>query len=336
MARMLQALKNLEARTVRPPAGQLAQGKAASPAPPAKPAIVSPEPVSPKPISIKLDAAAALSPMPAAAVPTAAETMESLNTVITGLASLETGGHDGLFPSLSAAPATISTPPAWSVSSPGYSLQTPGVQKPAAAPTVTDIEQMARRTLADAVRSKPLRELVNRLQRDTEQTAAKTVAFVGVTEASTTHEAIILAATVMAQQQTKVLMMDGDASRRSLSEALEYGRDSGLAELLHDGGSALKACRPTATENLSFVPNGSSPPGDAWQPSGLGQICGELARSFACVLIDGGRAGDAGATALARAADATYLVVQLGTVETSAAQAALAALRTAGARVLGC
>ena len=55
-----------------------------------------------------------------------------------------------------------------------------------------------------------------------------------------------------------------------------------------------------------------------------------------CLLIDGGRATDSSASTLARMADATYLVVQLGTVEASEAQSALAALRAAGARVLGC
>ena len=61
-----------------------------------------------------------------------------------------------------------------------------------------------------------------------------------------------------------------------------------------------------------------------------------MSGKFDRVLIDGGRAGEPGVVALARQADATYLVVELGAVETSAAQAALAELRAAGARVLGC
>jgi len=53
------------------------------------------------------------------------------------------------------------------------------------------------------------------------------------------------------------------------------------------------------------------------------------------VLIDGGRTPDRGVSALAPLADATYFVVQLGAVETFAAQAALRELRSLGARVLG-
>ena len=53
--------------------------------------------------------------------------------------------------------------------------------------------------------------------------------------------------------------------------------------------------------------------------------------AFALVLIDGGRAADLAAGALARQADGAYFVVRLGTVETSEAQSELASFRTAGA-----
>jgi Mrp family chromosome partitioning ATPase len=196
---------------------------------------------------------------------------------------------------------------------------------------------MAGRTLADSARAKPLRDLVDRLKRDMAQTAARTVAFVGATEGSITHETILLAATLLAQRPSgKVLIIDGDASRRSLSEALEYGRDAGFAEWLRGSGTSLTAVRLTATENLSFIPNGLSQASDPLPSGRLGQVFEDLSDNFACVLVDCGRVGDAGASALACVADATYLVVQLGTVETSAAQAALAQLRAAGARVLGC
>jgi Mrp family chromosome partitioning ATPase len=57
---------------------------------------------------------------------------------------------------------------------------------------------------------------------------------------------------------------------------------------------------------------------------------------YGLVLIDGGQAGSELSAVLARQADATYLVVELGAVEASQAQAALRDLRAAGGRVLGC
>ncbi len=85
-----------------------------------------------------------------------------------------------------------------------------------------------------------------------------------------------------------------------------------------------------------FLPAGlCQPPGPA-ATERWAKVLEQLSASFDCVLIDAGRTSDSAATHLARVADATYLVVQLGTVETSEAQKALADFRAAGARVLGC
>jgi len=320
MAQMLQALKNLESRTSRPSAGP-AKAKAESPPAATYPRTPIVEPESPAPGSVNFQLTRAVSLVPPVAAPSPAETIESLNSLVTGLAGLETGRHDHLFAS----------PPASTIA------PSPPAQNPPAGPAITDIERTVRRTLADSARSKPLRDLVDRLQGDMAQTAAKTVALVGVTEESATHQAVLLASTLLAQRRVgKLLMVDGDASRRSLSEALEYGRDAGFAELLRGSGMSLTSVRMTATENLSFIPNGSSPAGDALPSGRLGQVFEDFSDNFACVLVDCGRVSDADASALACVADATYLVVQLGTVETSVAQSALARLRAAGARVLGC
>ena len=84
---------------------------------------------------------------------------------------------------------------------------------------------------------------------------------------------------------------------------------------------------PAGTQRLADLTSAA----DRWS-RGLG----ELANDFDLTLIDGGRTGDPAVAALARLADATYVVVQLGVVEASAAQAALRDLRASGARVLGC
>jgi Mrp family chromosome partitioning ATPase len=200
-----------------------------------------------------------------------------------------------------------------------------------------EIERLVRRTLSDPVRATPLVALVDRLRQDMQQTAAKTLTFVGVGQ-STTHEALLYAATLLAEQGSgKVLLVDADLSRRRLTEALEYEQERGLSEQLGDESSAGDVCRPTAVEKLSFLSAGLSKGLDiSAAGSRWGRILGQLTAGFDCVLIDVGRTSDPAASTLARIADAAYLVVQLGTVETSEAQAALADFRAAGARVLGC
>ena len=85
------------------------------------------------------------------------------------------------------------------------------------------------------------------------------------------------------------------------------------------------------------VPAGKAEPGNE---SAIGDVLekalAQLKADFDCLLIDAGNAGSDSASALAQASDAAYLVVELGAVETNTAQAALAGLRAAGARVLGC
>ena len=61
------------------------------------------------------------------------------------------------------------------------------------------------------------------------------------------------------------------------------------------------------------------------------QILEQLTANFECVLADTGSPTEPAASTLVRIADATYPVVQLGTVEEYEAQRALADFRVAGA-----
>jgi Mrp family chromosome partitioning ATPase len=90
----------------------------------------------------------------------------------------------------------------------------------------------------------------------------------------------------------------------------------------------------TATANVLFLPAGRLPHVDL-SVSSVEELLPQMVEEFACVLIDAGRTCDPAAASLARVADATYFVVQLGAIETNEAQAALRDFRAAGARVLG-
>src|SRR5262249_27111498 len=117
----------------------------------------------------------------------------------------------------------------------------------------------------------------------------------------------------------------------------EYGREEGLTELLQNNATPRASCRPTAVSGLSFLPAGLSRHVDLTTTGNrLDAICKQLVTDFSFVLIDGGRSAGWAAAVLARLAEATYFVVQLGAVEMGSAQAALRDFRAAGARVLGC
>jgi hypothetical protein len=67
-----------------------------------------------------------------------------------------------------------------------------------------------------------------------------------------------------------------------------------------------------------------------------GAALSELRRAYQLVLIDGSAAGEFEAELAARFADAVYLVIVLGRTGRRVARQAVAALRAAGGRVLGC
>jgi Mrp family chromosome partitioning ATPase len=236
----------------------------------------------------------------------------------------------------------LALPPSGSFSS---SIQQPSVtpldakaEAPLQARAACEVERAVRRTLSDSVRSRPVRELAERLRKDIEQTAAKTVVFVGIGSSSDAHEALVYAATLMAEQTPqKVLVVDANFSNRSLSESLDYARETGLAECIRDTTSAVERCRPTSVDRLSLLPAGQLSPVDmAADTSSLTRVLEQLGQAFDFIFVDGGRTDNAASRTLARLADAAYFVVQLGTVETATAQAALSDFRAAGARVLGC
>jgi len=201
-----------------------------------------------------------------------------------------------------------------------------------------ELERKAKQILSDPVRSQPLIDLVDRLIRDIEHSSSKVAAFVTLGDEGHSRLVVLQVAVLLAERLTgKVLLVDGDMARCRLSEGLESGQRSGLSELLSGEATGKDCFIPTATNGLSFLPAGKLRHYDV-STSGvvLEKTLQDLAADFGWVLVEVGQAGSLGAAALARQTDATYLVVELGAVETVAAQKALTELRTAGARVLGC
>jgi len=356
MARMLQALKNLEARSALPgprPAAQVSNPPAEATAagelpaseelPPVRvrpqrrsdstPAVQSPTVVIE---TVQMQLAAAFdSVFVADAVPPSIEPRP-----VQPLA--EKSPHDEPLLTepelLLAAPVSIAPPVAEVEPLAAPAAESPAAQSSRISQTsATPLERSVRRTLGDAVRVQPLLDLAERIRRDVEQAGGKTVLLVGVGPESSSHEIALYAAAALGQRTGQVLLIDADASRQTLSVGLERAQQHGLAELLPSQESPRFSCRPTALAGLSLLPSGRARHVDlSANGPRLEEVLRQLSGDFSLVILDGGRTVDLAASALARICDATYFVVQLGAVETSEAQNALRDFRAAGARVLGC
>lgn len=330
MARMLQALKNLEARSSRP----AAEAPATPPAP-----LATPDQTAAESLEQASDLLEAIATSPPAEAPLAEPTRrDALPVLLQAQAVVVESPNaydDASSPvfvneQLFEAPRTQSPPPS---ARRNARRDTFGASRPP-----TSLERSVRRTLSDPSRSQPLTQLAHRLARDLEQTGSKTVLWIGVGESKGGHETLLhVAALLAAEQPGQTLLIDADLARRSLSEGLEYGQEPGLAELLKSEDAPKTRCRPTAVEKLLLLPSGLLRHIDlSANCPRLDDVLKQLAAEFSLVLIDGGRSADLAASALARLSDATYFVVQLGAVEACEAQAALRDFRAAGARVLGC
>ena len=200
------------------------------------------------------------------------------------------------------------------------------------------LERQVQRMLGDTERSQPLVQLADRLRREAEQSASKTLMLVGVGAQSSIHEMLVQIAALLAERHGEhVLLIDADLARRGLSEGLEQGRTSGLAEGLRSNKPLRDRYQATALAGVSVLPAGRGQPGDLLaEARRLEEILHEAAGQYSLVLVDGGRSVDRSAGLLGRLADLVYFVVQLGAVETSEAVLALAEFRAASARVVGC
>lgn len=351
MARMLQALKNLEARSGRPSAQQ---AKAAERPAPSDVAVVARPALAPKP-ERAADSPASGNPLAAIATRTHTQQAEPKEPASAGaiedVHALQREPEVGPAnpKGLEWTPGSVALDFAESlirkaaadlepVSPPSPPTPAPVLPPPLPQlPPPTSGERLAKQALADPLRSSALKQLVERLEREIVQCDAKVVTLVGLGENSPTHELLLSVAMLLAEQGRQILIVDADFSRRALTESFQAVQVAGLAELLrtHDPGDKL--CRLTATRKLSFLPTGQLRHLDlAANALTLEETVRALTAENSLLLIDGGSSREAAATTLARLSDATYFVVRLGTIEADEAQAAASAFRAAGARLMGC
>jgi protein-tyrosine kinase len=312
MARMLQALKNLEARTSppepRPEAHAVRPQRPARQVIPAQPTQIQVQsPLLPQCSTLVIETAMGAGP-------------SSFGSVfVSELAPLQ------------------STPATSSQAHLEPNRPTTSIRSNINKPTSIPLEQSVYRTLRDPLRSEPLRQLADRIRRDAERSESKTALLVGIESQGAVHLPLLYAAALVAETDGEVLVIDADLNRRSLSNGLGAAHEPGLAELLSNAGPVRDRVRLTGLTGVSLLPAGRVLNSDlSTRSTRLEEILRNSTSDYALVLIDGGCSTDPAASTLARLCDMTYFVVRLGAVESGPARVALQEFRAAGARVLGC
>lgn len=147
-------------------------------------------------------------------------------------------------------------------------------------------------------------------------------------------------ATVMAEAGRKVLLIDGDIRRPSLHRALGGRNDSGLCDLLAEGGSEDRPVPIQYCEErgFAFLAAGSTQnsPAALFAGRAFADILRKFSASYDAVLIDGPPVvGLADAPQIAALADATMLVVEAGHAPRDRCRMAIDRLAKAGAQQIG-
>lgn len=314
MSRMLQALKNLEARSVRPaaPLGRLAH-LADIPRPRA---VDSPAPVAIEETTTPV----MLSPAPTLLVEPEYSTLASAATPVS-MGSFVVA--EDFAPALN---LPIGADPG---ESPPQQITTP-------ARSASALERTVRRTLADPQQSESYRQIAARISTEAAELNARSLVIVGVGPQSDTHELSLHVAAVLAEDGREVLLIDADLASHRLSAALDLSDSRGLAEILLEELPPHSLIQTTAIEGVSILLGGKRSLSLDGRANRLSSLIDDLESKSRLILIDGGRSSDPAALAVARLAGGAYFVVRLGATDAAEAQAALRQFRQSPARVLGC
>ena len=138
-----------------------------------------------------------------------------------------------------------------------------------------------------------------------------------------------LAAILARRQQPKVLLLEGDLRRPSLSAQFGLGKLPGLSEWLHDEARPIQSIYRLEGPNLWLLPAGKPPenPLELMQSGRLSELLNQLSSWFDWVVIDSPPILPLADTSVwARLADGILLVTREGTTKKRMLQQGLQAL----------
>lgn len=343
MSRLLQALKNLEAKAPPPPA--------------AEPALAVTAPLTP------------LSPKIAALAPTLPrDSLRQLETIRSHLANLQADVVAGKNVSPPApiaessqadspreviepwvtgkmpVPSGMGVPPmaAKEIPQAAAPQEEPA---PVAAPspkqsTTSPLEKLIRERQTSAELAEPFRELADRLERDAAATLSRCLLFTGIGAASVSDELLAQVGSLLAER-APIVLVDADFSRTRLSAGFGVS-DSPVGAPVAESWSPWKSSPEATTIPGLFLLRAdislAAEPGSLHSAAAqqMARVLERLENSYQLVLVDGGESSGLWLPLLGRLCDAAYLVIRLGATDAYAAEQALQRLRGEGVRVLGC
>jgi succinoglycan biosynthesis transport protein ExoP len=142
----------------------------------------------------------------------------------------------------------------------------------------------------------------------------------------------------LASAGKRVLLIEADMRRKSITELLGLKEDAGLSALLTGQADFEEAIQGSGVPNLDVISGGPQPPNpaDILDPERIKALLTRASRSYDCVIIDAPPVADlADAPLLAAAAESVIFVVAAQANHRGRAKAALRRLRATGATILG-
>jgi Mrp family chromosome partitioning ATPase len=207
--------------------------------------------------------------------------------------------------------------------------QPQGVTRPSA------WETTIRADVEDAQLAAPLQRLVERWRSERGTATTSSLLIAGVANPLLAAEVTMRAAVLLSQQDdASALVIDADPEG-VLSRRLAIIGKTGLSELIAPQDAHGESIYPTATARVHVLPRGRGPWPATATSAATAKLLADLGHDYVWLLISAGDALAAPVQAFARSCAGTYVVVPLGQTDLTVAQQQLAALHSAGARVLG-
>jgi len=202
--------------------------------------------------------------------------------------------------------------------------------------TATEFEKAMMGRLADPTWGRQFDELADNIVGHFPNGAAGSLAIVTGGDGRRSAETCLHLGAVLAERSLgNVLLVDGDTELKTCSSLLEEKQKSGLVEALHRH-PWLDSVVPTAIEHLHLLPAGRGAITSFGETaSRLVSLLREAEHGYRFTIIDAGNIEHPFVQTIARQADATYLLVELGKSRAEQSTRRVTRLQAYGARVLG-
>jgi hypothetical protein len=197
-------------------------------------------------------------------------------------------------------------------------------------------ERAARHDLSNPLQARGYQTVLLRWQEDLPGTHPRAVLIAGVgCEESDVAEFALRLGMDQARNGLSTLLVDAEPSRW-LSNALVALDQPGLSEAYLEKIPPRHFLQPTFTDGLKLLPAGANLPELERNSVTMAKLVNDLKAQAQWTIISAANAGSDFAADLARASDAVYLLVRLGSATNLEATRVRQHLQGAGARLLGC